>query len=77
MYSDCKVFLDYLFSKFADINECLENPPCGYNAICTNTDGSYLCDCKTGYEGSGINCTGKNYGCVALSIFATFIGEDW
>ena len=30
------------------------------NGICTNTNGSYECSCKSGYSGNGFNCTGKN-----------------
>ena len=43
--------------NFVDINECADGP-CGYNSNCLNTIGSYLCECQTGYEGNGTNCTG-------------------
>ena len=29
------------------------------NAECTDTEGSYECECKTGYSGDGFNCSGK------------------
>ena len=43
-----------------DINECfIDNGGCSYT--CTNTPGSYTCDCSTGYTYDPIemNCTGK------------------
>ena len=29
-------------------------------ATCTDTDGSFTCQCQNGYTGNGQNCTGKN-----------------
>ena len=43
-----------------DINECnLANNDCNQNADCTNTDGSYVCSCNTGYYGDGKTCDGS------------------
>ena len=43
-----------------DINECeLETYPCSLNANCTDTDGSFNCTCREGFEGDGFNCTGR------------------
>ena len=43
-----------------DINECnndtLNN--CDINATCSDTNGSYYCQCKDGFTGDGVNCTG-------------------
>lgn len=44
-----------------DINECdTGTDHCSGNgsSICTNTIGSYYCNCSHGYEGDGFNCTG-------------------
>ena len=30
-------------------------------AECTNTEGSYTCECKPGFTGDGKECTGKKY----------------
>ena len=43
----------------ADIDECgLTEGPCHEDAACTNTEGSYECECRTGYKGDGYRCTG-------------------
>ena len=44
-----------------DIDECAnsETNKCDPNALCTNTEGSYVCRCMKGFEGDGQNCTGK------------------
>ena len=49
------------FSLLADIDECesSETNECDSNALCNNTDGSYVCRCKQGFEGDGRNCTGQ------------------
>ena len=37
-------------SRCVDINECTSNDQiCGDLGICVNRQGSYLCNCKTGY----------------------------
>jgi len=44
----------------ADINECaIDNGGCSSQASCTNTAGSRICDCFSGYEGDGVTCQGK------------------
>ena len=60
----------YMSSPFAhnksydtDINECLAKGGLGTcQQNCTNTNGSYYCSCKTGYNLSadGYNCSGEN-----------------
>ena len=42
-----------------DVNECLVNNG-GCQQICTNTDGSFMCSCNTGYvlAGNGLGCNG-------------------
>ena len=47
------------FIEPADINECeLEIHSCSAYANCTDTDGSFNCTCREGFEGDGFNCTG-------------------
>ena len=50
----------------ADVDEC-ENDVCDSNALCTNTEGSYICSCNVGYTGDGKTCTGtKNVSLLTL-----------
>ena len=43
---------------FSDIDECARNLSCHVNANCTNTIGSRVCTCHTGYTGDGQTCSG-------------------
>ena len=44
----------------SDIDECnTDFKNCHQKALCHNTQGSFTCSCKPGYEGDGYNCTGK------------------
>ncbi|CAI8054869.1 Fibrillin-1, partial [Geodia barretti] len=43
----------------ADTDECLSDP-CDSNATCSNTASSYICECNTGFSGSGFTCTNIN-----------------
>ena len=46
-----------------DKNECDDlTHNCHSDAYCINTAGSHVCQCKQGYSGNGITCTG-NYSC--------------
>jgi hypothetical protein len=50
------LFLHYYI--FLDINECL-NGVCPSNSKCTNTDGSFSCNCIAGYQMVDGHCQGK------------------
>jgi len=43
-----------------DVNECESNSTCHERAECYDNEGSYSCECRTGYEGDGYNdCIGE------------------
>ena len=46
-----------ILNSISDIDEC-SGGVCDSNAMCNNTDGSYICTCNTGYSGDGLSCTG-------------------
>ena len=50
--------LNYKYYSVLDINECLQPNICHDQATCTNTQGSYLCNCNLGYSGDGKTCVG-------------------
>ena len=50
-----------IISNLTDVNECLNSTlnGCHENATCTDTIGSYECVCLEGFDGDGLNCSGK------------------
>ena len=48
-----------------DINECVAGSLCNNNALCENTEGSFMCVCHEGFDGDGFNCTGNENETVA------------
>ena len=45
----------------SDIDECTtDTHNCADEADCTNTQGSFTCACKTGYNGDGYQCSGQS-----------------
>ncbi|XP_072019600.1 uncharacterized protein [Amphiura filiformis] len=49
-----------------DVNECAQTPsPCHVYADCSNTEGSYTCQCQPGFAGDGYTtCTESIKGCL-------------
>ena len=51
-----------LFYVIIDNDECNgegSGHNCDMNAVCTNTEGGFTCECKDGWAGDGVTCTGK------------------
>ena len=52
-----------------DIDECTSGTHnCNANAHCSNTIGSFTCNCVQGYSGNGVECSGTFVGAWALYI---------
>ena len=65
-----------------DIDECLEsNGGCDSNAMCSNTLGSRMCTCKSGYSGNGTycenvdECLNNNGGCSSSANCTDTMGN--
>ena len=75
LYCNLSDFEDHLFNLFqcADVDECQspETNQCDPNALCTNTEGFYVCRCLKGYTGDGQICTGKKRRKIPLSLDVT------
>ena len=52
------IYIYYIYG-FSDIDECKGNHSCHVNATCTNTNGSFVCECQPGFNGNGKKCTGE------------------
>ena len=50
----------FVFLTGGDLNECASDNTndCAAEASCTNTNGSYTCECTKGFTGDGFKCTG-------------------
>lgn len=67
-------FLTLLMSSsILDVDECKNSykNSCHEKAECINIPGSYTCLCKTGYQGDGFDCVGRNFS-FSLLFFALF-----
>jgi hypothetical protein len=71
----CSRFIHAPTLMIVDVNECLSST-CGNNATCNNTEGSFICSCKQGFEGNGLNCSGKIVlyllSCIPISLAGLF-----
>ena len=48
------------YGVFSDVDECVAGKQnCSANAVCSNVNRSYTCECKTGYSGNGWTCKGN------------------
>ena len=44
--------------------------PCSNNAECKNTEGSFTCECNSGFDGDGFNCIGNGRRVMIIIICA-------
>ena len=59
--STVQLFRSILICDDVDMDECdTDNGGCSSAASCTNTIGSYTCECLPGYSGDGFTCEGKS-----------------
>ena len=52
----------YGFKSQIDEDECQGDGSghnCSPKAVCTNTQGGFMCECKDGWSGDGVTCTGN------------------
>ena len=57
---DFTIFFFLFTLNFTDIDECASVPSaCDVNAACSNSEGSYSCECKRGFTGNGTICEGS------------------
>ena len=62
--TSCDDGYELVGSSCVDVNECLRDTDnCSANAFCTNTEGSFTCTCRDGYEGDGVTCENPNLPC--------------
>jgi len=53
----CKLNVSCSVYFYSDIDECKEKIfNCDADAVCNNTNGSFICTCKAGYSGDGHGC---------------------
>ena len=52
-------FLTPFSQIFVNVNECLNRNICHNAATCTNTVGSFTCQCNVGYSGNEFSCVSK------------------
>lgn len=55
-FCECEGGFEEDEGECVDIDECAEDP-CGENAVCENSRGSYECTCAEGYVGDGETCS--------------------
>ena len=61
VFSSMHKLCECLYMNYhTDIDECeIDSDSCDVNAECSNTYGSYMCQCLPGFSGDGQSCSGK------------------
>ena len=54
------IFFSLAVSGDSAMDECtLGTDNCDTNALCIDTEASFICTCNQGYEGDGVTCTSE------------------
>ena len=54
------LFYNY-FLRYEDVDECTsQTHDCPANGVCTNVEGSFQCECRSGFTGDGKTCDGRS-----------------
>ena len=67
MFMLIKLLSFNLLTHSPDVNECAGNVSvCDEHANCTDSEGSFLCTCNTGFSGDGYNCSSEILASIKL-----------
>lgn len=73
VYCGSQCVYKHAFWFLTDFDECdLELDNCHEDALCINTRTHFECDCKDGFLGDGINCTGQDNFFKGLTFSALY-----
>lgn len=58
----CVMIAQQIMILYSDVDECLTSKDnCHTNASCSNSEGSYGCQCVPGFTGDGFTCSSNKY----------------
>ena len=63
----------HCFALSTDVNECEDGDPCHPLAACKNTEGGFICTCKEGLEGDGIEYCGMYPSMQCANVDIVFV----
>ena len=76
--NECVIVLSSRNLILLDVDECFANQissenlhlahNCHANGNCSNTKGSFVCMCHTGYSGDGVVCIGRSFNNVMMIV---------
>ena len=66
-----------MFLLYTDVNECSTYDANQCSQICVNTEGSYICQCSSGYRLSADerSCDGKEMVYLVMSTDLSYFGQ--
>ena len=70
------IFVIWLY--FLDVDECTDGTfTCDEHANCHNIEGSYKCQCKEGYSGTGQQCDGNILSFILHFTHCHSLDNEW